>query len=76
MDDPGVLPQPPLGEALPAEEDEFLEELQPDEAVGYGNVSSSIDSEEEELDDEGNDWSASVSFTLTRITLQPYCGPA
>ena len=72
MDEPGVLPQPPLGTALPAEEDEFLEELQPDEAVGYGNVSSSIDTEEEELDDEGNDWSASVSCTLIGITMQPY----
>ena len=40
MDEPGVLPRPPLGEALPVEEDEFLEGLQPDETVGYGDVSS------------------------------------
>ena len=40
MDEPGVLPRPPLGEALPVEEDKFLEGLQPDETVGYGDVSS------------------------------------
>ena len=72
MDEPGVLHQPLLGEALPAGEGEFSKELQPDDAVGYSDISSSSGREEEEVDEEGSEWSASVSCTLTGITLQPY----
>lgn len=57
-DQPEIESQPAPGEALPAEEDEFLEELQPFEAAASGDNSSSSVREEEEEDETEDDDSA------------------